>query len=118
MKIPLNLQNNGSPSSREAQTKVLERDVLAAKKGDWTAKNNVIRTFTPLLRRLAEKRTSDTAQINTYMEAGKAGLLKTINKYKRSLGPEKFQMVAVEYIEDAMDRAGKRGGIFSRLFGR
>jgi len=116
MKIPLNL-NNGTQSTKAAQAHVLERDILAAKKGDWDAKNNLVRTFTPLITTLAEKRSSDISEINKYIEAGKNGLFAAAKKYKKSIGPAGFHISAADFIEASMDRPGKEGGLFSRLFG-
>ena len=117
MKIPLKMGDNGTMSSRQAQAKVLERDVLAAKKGDWTAKNNLARSFDHLLSSLAHKRSDDPAEVNRYLEAGKNGLYLAAKKYTKSMGPSKFQITALDYIEKAMDQAATGGGFFARLFG-
>ena len=122
MKIPLNLQQNGTQSSKAAQAKALERDIKASKKGDWNAKHNLVRTFTPLLTSLAQKRAKDVVQVNAYIEAGKAGLFQAVRKYKSNIGPGKFQVFALDFIERSMDRAAKgqnpAGGFFSRLLSR
>ena len=119
MKIALNMgTSSGSQSSKVAQAKTLERDIVAAKKGDWNAKNNLIRTFMPLLTSLAEKRSKDTRAINDYLEAGKEGIFKAVKKYTPSEGSERFHIFVVEFIEEAMDRHGKGGGFWARLFGR
>ena len=118
MKIALNMGNEGVTSTKAAQAKVLEKDIEAAKKGDWTAKNNLIRTFTPLLASLAEKRTKDIAKMNDYIDAGKEGLLKATKKFNPSHGGDKFHIFVVGYIESAMDKHEKGGGFFARLFGR
>jgi DNA-directed RNA polymerase specialized sigma subunit len=119
MKIPLHVNKDGNTSSKAAQTKLMEKDIIAAKRGDWTAKNNLIRTFTPLLTSLAQKRSSDTGEINKYIEAGKNGLFTAVTKYKQSVGPERFRVFALDFIENNMDRAakGKGEGFLSRLFG-
>jgi DNA-directed RNA polymerase specialized sigma subunit len=118
MKIPLNIDRNGPQSGREAQAKVLERDVLAARKGDWNAKNNLVRTFTPLLTQLARKRTAEPARINTYIEAGKEGLLKAARGYRPGSRADRFQISAATAIESAMDKVDRKsGGFFARLFG-
>lgn len=115
MKIPLNMGNNGTQSSRDAQAKQIERDVLAAKSGDWNAKSNLARTFMPLLQTRAQKRSSDTAEINTLIERGKEGLFKACRKYnQKTVGAAHFQTFALDYIEKAMD---SKPGFFSRLFG-
>jgi DNA-directed RNA polymerase specialized sigma subunit len=117
MKIALNMGNNGNQSSKAAQAKVLERDIMAAKKGDWNAKNNLVRTFMPLLTSLAEKRSKDLPSINNYIEAGKEGVFKAAKKYNPSVGAERFHIFAVEFIEKSMDKRDKGGGFWARLFG-
>ena len=116
MKIPLNVNQNGKLSSKAAITQQLERELHAAKGGDWTARNNLVRRYNPLLLSLAQKRASDTAEINRLMELGKHGLLKAASKYKKSVGASRFQIFALDYVEAAMD--GKKDGFFSRLFGK
>ena len=118
MKIPLNAGNNAGQSGKAAQMKVLERDILATKKGDWNAKNNLVRTFTPLITSLCEKRSSDNAQKHKLFEAGKEGLFAAVRKYKESMGPEKFQVFALDFIEESMENSGKNVGFFARLFGK
>ena len=118
MKIALNMGNNGTQSTKAAQAKVLERDIAAAKKGDWNAKNNLVRTFTPLLTSLAERRAKDTHTINECMEAGKQGVFKAAKKYDLTEGAEKFHIFAVGFIEEAMERRNKGGGFWSRFFAR
>ena len=117
MKIPLNMDNHGPQSSRDAQAKILERDVLAAKKGDWSAKNNLYRTFMPLLTQQAHKRSADGAKVNALIEAGKVGLVKATKRYRPGAGSDRFQILAANAIEAAMDSVDKKGGFFSRLFG-
>ena len=114
MKIPLNVGGQDGPLTKAQQAKLVERDVLAAKGGDWNAKNNLVRTFMPLLISLAEKRSSDRSKINSYIEAGKDGLIKATKKYKKGAGAEHFQLFALDFIEKNMDGAG--AGFFSRLF--
>lgn len=118
MKIPLHMGQDGRQSSRAAHQKAVERDILAAKKGDWNAKNSLVRAFTPLLTTLAEKRSSDTGEINRYIDAGKNGLLRAAGKYKVSIGAGGFQIFALDFIESSMDRLEGKGGFFSRLFNR
>lgn len=118
MKIPLNMGNNGPQAGKAAQLKTLERDILATKKGDWNAKNNLVRTFTPLLLSLAEKRSQDVARKNKLVDAGKEGLFNAARKYKEGMGADKFQVFALDFIEASMDDIGKEVGFFARLFGR
>ena len=118
MKIPLNMNQDGPQSRKAAQAKMLERDIAMTKKGDWNAKNSLMKTFIPLLQSLAEKRTDDIRDINEYIEAGKNGLLKAAKKYKPTLGADKFQIFALDFIENAMDNMNSKGGFFSKLFGK
>ena len=118
MKIALNLGQDGQQSSKAAADRVLERDIQAAKKGDWNAKHNLVRTFTPLLTSLAEKRSQDTAKMNQYIEAGKQGLFEAALKYKPVVGPDKFRIFALDFIEASMNRVDKGGGFWARLFRR
>jgi DNA-directed RNA polymerase specialized sigma subunit len=126
MKIALNM-SNGTQSSKEAQAKLLEREVLAAKKGDWNAKSALVRTFMPLLHSLSEKRCSTNAEINRLIEAGKNGVFAAARKYKPGTEGERFQIFAVSFIEKEMDReqavmrdeqSPRPRGFFARLFGR
>ncbi len=119
MKISLHLGQNESYTSDGDREKALEREVAACRKGDWEAKARLVNTFMPLLTSLARKRTSEVADINRYIDAGKEGLLSAAKHYKES-GHTKFQIFALRYIEDAMSNAD-RHGIFSRIlafFGR
>lgn len=117
MKISLNLNQNETytPEGVEIE-KTIERDAQEAKKGDWEAKARLTQTFMPLLTSLARKRSQDTAMINRCIEAGKEGLVAAARHYKPATGA-KFQIFALSYIENAMDRVGKPG-FFARLFGR
>lgn len=117
MKIALNMGQDTDLTGSAAQDKALERDVLAAKRGDWTAKENLARTFNPLLQKLAAKRSRDAAKVADLMKAGKDGLALAARKYKPADGPHKFRISAVDYVEQAMDKAMK-GSLFARLFGR
>lgn len=120
MKISLNMGRPTGPNAKRAnQARILEADILAAKRGDWNAKNNLTREFMPLLQSMAEKRSSEVAEINRFIEAGKAGLDAAAKKYKPAVGAQNFQIFALDFIEARMERAAKgEGGFFSRLFGR
>lgn len=118
MKIPLHLGQNGTQSAVAAQAKVIERDVLAAKQGDWSAKANLAKTMTPLLTSLAQKRASDQPAINALVEAGKNGLYRAAAKYHSGIGADRFQIFALDFIEKAMDDHLKGGNWFTRLFSR
>ncbi len=120
MKIPMNYHNNNDGlTAKSAQEKILMRDVNAAKKGDWNAKNHLAQTLMPLLTSIAQKRSSNTADINNYIEAGKKGLFDAVKKYKDGVTPGGFQVFALGFMEKEMDSAHKKksGGFFSRLFG-
>jgi DNA-directed RNA polymerase specialized sigma subunit len=116
MKIPLNFGQDKKRTTDQANSKVLERDILAAQQGDWNAKNNLVRTFTPLLTTLATKRTSEVAKINDYIEAGKKGLFAATKKYKQGTA-DKFNFLVLDLVEKEMDNMGKKGGFLSKLFG-
>ena len=124
MKIALNMGQT-EPPSRTTHLRALEQDILAAQKGDWNAKSNLVHTFTSLLNTLAEKRSTDRMQINQLVETGKVGLYAAAKKYKPSIGPERFQILALDFIEKCMDQAVSRnfrkpglGTWFTGLFGR
>lgn len=120
MKIGLNMSGGADPAaSKAAEGRALEHTILNAKKGDWEAKDVVARKFTTLITSLAEKRATDPATVNKLVEAGKQGLVNAISHYKPSVGPDKFRIFALDYIEQAMDGAAKGGGgFFARLFGK
>jgi DNA-directed RNA polymerase specialized sigma subunit len=118
VKIPLHILASETVSVAEAQAKAVERDVLAVKKGDYAAQQSLLRTFAPLITSIAQKRTTDPAMVKQYIDAGKEGLLKAARKYTHSMGAEKFQFLALDCIQGAMDRSDGGGGFFSRLFGR
>jgi len=117
MKIALNMGQSDGLSNKE-QMRDLERVILAAKDGDWDAKNSLTRKFMPLLTSLIEKRSKNPQESGRLMEAGKAGLQKAARKYKKSVLPEKFQVFALDFIEREMDKVqNSGGGFFSRIFG-
>ncbi|MDA0577774.1 MAG: hypothetical protein O3B24_06720 [Verrucomicrobia bacterium] len=119
MKISLNMGPKGPDAKRATDARILEADILGAKRGDWNSKNNLTREFMPLIHSLAGKRSSDVAVINGYIEAGKSGLVAAAKKYKPAIGPQGFQIFALDFIEARMERASKGGGSWlSRLFGR
>jgi hypothetical protein len=118
MKIPLNMGNTSGSSEKQEQARVLEHDIIACKGGDWEAKNRLTKAFTPLLLALAKKRSDDNGAINRYIEAGKNGLYAATRKYKPSIGADRFQIFALDFIEAQMNQADKPAGFFARLFGR
>ncbi|MFT7488133.1 MAG: DNA-directed RNA polymerase specialized sigma subunit [Candidatus Promineifilaceae bacterium] len=117
MKIPLNMSGAQGPEAAKSQrNQALESKILAAKRGDWDAKSALGRSFLPLITSLAEKRSSDISEINTFIAAGKEGLFAAARKYKRDIGPVDFQLFALDFIEAHMDKPGKSGGFFGKLF--
>ena len=117
MKIPLNMNQSSKPTTMAAANRVLEQDILSAKKGDWTAKHALERTFMPLITQLAEKRSQNGIELNEYIDAGKRGLHTAAKKYKASVGADRFRIFALDYIEASMNHKDK-GGIFFRIFGK
>ena len=118
MKIPLHLGQTGTQSTVAAQAKVVERDVLAVKQGDWNARTSLARSMTPLLVSLAQKRGADQPTVNALVEAGKEGLYRAAQKYHSGIGADRFQIFALDFIEAAMDNRLKGGNWFTRLFKR
>ncbi|HAS82234.1 MAG TPA: hypothetical protein DCS43_06065 [Verrucomicrobia bacterium] len=103
-------------SGPAAKTKALEKDINAARRGDWEAKHRVERNLMPVLTTMAKKRASDVSSINDMIEHGKAGIATAIKKFKPGTSADRFQIFALPFIEAEMD--GKKSGFFSRLFGR
>lgn len=118
MKISLNLNGQDQATKQEKEERTLAADLGAAKKGDWNAKNNILRTFMPLLTSLAEKRSSNTAETNKFIEAGKEGLFVAVKKFKMDQGPREFQLFALDFIEARMDKKAGGGGFLSKIFGK
>jgi DNA-directed RNA polymerase specialized sigma subunit len=117
MKIPLSMSGDQGPDADKGKrNKALESTILASKRGDWDAKNALGRSFLPLITSLAEKRSEDTAEINTLIAAGKEGLFAAARKYRRDIGPVDFQLFALDFIEAQMDKPEKSGGLFGKLF--
>lgn len=116
MKIALNLRQDDQYNHDHDREKNIERDVMIAKKGDWEAKARLVHVFMPLLSSLARKRSQETTEINQYIESGKDGLMAAVRRYKPASGM-KFEVFALGYIENEMDRSS-RPGFFARLFGR
>lgn len=115
MKIALNMRQGEDFNPDGDREKTIERDIAAAKRGDWEAKTRLSRTFMPLFMSLARKRAQETAAINRHIEAGRDGLMNAVRHYKPNTDM-KFEVFALSYIEDEMDRAEKPG-FFARLFG-
>lgn len=118
MKIGLNLGQHHA-ASPVTQNTATEAEILAAKKGDWVAKKQLAKKFSPLIQKLAKKRTDEQARINAYVEAGQEGLFLAAKKYKKSIGADKFSVFCLNYIQAAMDQLDKKStGILARLFSR
>ena len=119
MKISLKVGAQDTFSSgKQEELRLLDRDIVACSRGDWEAKNRLIKSFMPLFLSLAKKRTQETARINQYVEAGKNGLIAACKKYKASIGADRFQIFALDFIEKSMNDADRPRGFFARLFGR
>ncbi len=118
MKIALQTSSTDPAATKAAEDRALEHVILNAKKGDWEAKDVLQKKFSALIVSLAEKRSTDAAMVNKLMEAGKQGLYTAAEHYKPTVGPGKFRIFALDFIEHNMDRAAKGGGFFARLFGK
>jgi len=115
LKIALNMRQDDNTSPEVEREKAIDRDVEACRRNDWEAKTRLVQAFMPLLASLAKKRSQDAARLNRYIEAGKEGLSAAVKHYKSQSANGKFQVYALDYIEDQMNRVDKPG-IFSRLF--
>jgi DNA-directed RNA polymerase specialized sigma subunit len=113
MKIPLHGMSRHNDGQQE--NKISEGEIQACKMGDWEAKHRMVRAFTPLMTNLARKRAPEgkPEKINILLEAGKAGLMRACKKYSPEVGSGKFQIFALNYIEESMDSIGT--GLFSRI---
>jgi hypothetical protein len=116
MKIAIDVSQGVDMSGSAAQDRALERDILAAKSGDWQAKQNLVKVFTPLINSLASKRGSDAAQVAAYVAAGKVGTMVAAGRYRSGQGSHNFRLAAAACIEAAMDKVSKPS-FFKRLFG-
>jgi DNA-directed RNA polymerase specialized sigma subunit len=118
MKISLKVGNQDAASIKQEEMRLLDRDIVACNRGDWEAKNRLIKVFMPLFLSLAKKRSQENAKINQYVEAGKSGLAEACKKYKSSMGADRFQIFALDFIEKAMTHLDRPQGFFARLLGR
>ena len=117
MKIGLNMGDTASNSSNRGNGEITEGKILAAKNGDWTARDQIIRALNPLINNLAGKRTPEKEKLNELIEAGNRGVQIALKKYKPGSGADRFQIFALKFIETQMDR-NDSSGFFSRLFGK
>ncbi len=116
MKIPLTGSSTVQASSGPAaRSKALEKDIKAAKRGDWEARHRIERALQPLLNSLAQKRSKENAELNRLLEAGKAGIAIAIRKVGQDITGDRFQIFALPFIEAQMDKSRKQGW-FARLF--
>jgi DNA-directed RNA polymerase specialized sigma subunit len=104
-------------TSAEIKNKALEKDIRAAKKGDWEARHRVEKSLMPLLKKRAEKRAENMAGQNLMIEAGKAGIANALRKVPNDICGDRFQIFALPFIEESMDKSQKPS-FFKRLFGR
>ena len=116
MKISLNISGTDEQTTKVAENNAMERLLLSVKQGDWEARELLLQRYRPLMLSLVQKRATDTASQNKFMEAAKAGLLEAASRYTHSIQPDRFQIFALDYIEASMNRS-ERGGFFARLFG-
>ncbi len=117
MNIALNgTKHSEAMSAPAARAKALEKDLAAAKRGDWEARHRVERALMPLLTTMAKKRASDNGSINSLIERGKEGISIAIKKFKAGTSGDRFQIFALPFIESRMDKT-ERPGFFARLFG-
>lgn len=118
MKIALNgHRRDEAQSGPAAKIKAIEKDLLAAKRGDWESKHRVERAMMPLLTNLAKKRSTENADINRLIERGKEGIAIAIRKFKTGTHGDRFEMFALPFVEARMDKPA-HSGFFSRLFHR
>ena len=117
MKIPLSGIKNDQPTTGvAARNQALEKNINAAKRGDWEAKHYVERSLMPVLKKLAEKRACDTAGYNRLIAAGKEGIANAIRKFPTNTPADRFQIFALPFIEEAMNKSQKKG-LWKRWFG-
>ncbi len=114
--MALNLNSGDGMSNADRRMQVLERDLKAAKRGDWNAKKRVYSSMHDILNDFAHKRSSSNEEINVLLEAGKQGIDQAIKKFKISSGADRFQIFALTFIEKKMDNPSS-GGFFSKIFG-
>lgn len=117
MKIALNMRQDENASPEVERERAIDRDVEGFRRNDWEAKTRLVQTFMPLLTSLAKKRTQEASRHNRYIEAGKEGLAAAVKHYKSPSVNGKFQVFALNYIEEQMNRVDKPG-FFARWFKR
>ena len=115
--MAMNLHSGDGLSSADKRMQVLERDLKAAKRGDWNAKKRVYSSLHDILNEFAAKRSSSNEEINVMLEAGKKGIDQAIKKFKLTSGADRFQIFALPFIEKNMDHPSS-GGLFSKIFGK
>jgi len=117
MRIPLSGNDKDTATTGvAARNRALEKDIQAAKRGDWEARHRVERSLMPLLKNLAKKRSDNTGTFNQLIDCGKAGIANALRKVPANTPGDRFQIFALPYIEEAMDKSQKKS-IWKRLFG-
>jgi len=116
LKIPLNLGTSVSASGKAVRLRVIQNDIVSAKKGDWNSRRALLTEFRPLLQSMAEKRAQTPDAVRALVQAGEEGVARAVRKFRLSDGADSFQVFALPYIERAMEEPGKRG-FLARIFG-
>jgi DNA-directed RNA polymerase specialized sigma subunit len=105
MKIALSQEEVASLSAASAQTEVLSQAIEGCRIGDWEAKRNLERLFTPLILMLAERRAGqDVGLRNKLVERGREGLYRAAKRFPRSESVRRFRIFALDRIEQYMDK--------------
>lgn len=117
MKISLGVHENGA-SGKQLEERELKNLLAGCRRGDWEAKHQLTRSFTPLIKTLARKRAAgDENKAKALVVNGREGLLKAAARFRTSEGVSRFRLYALPYIEKHMDGTEK-GGWLKRIFGR
>jgi DNA-directed RNA polymerase specialized sigma subunit len=113
----LNFGTSGAASGKAVRLRVIQNDIVAAKKGDWNSRRALLSEFRPLLQSMAEKRARTPEELRTLVQAGEEGVARAVRKFRLSDGADHFQVFALPYIEKAMEEPGRRG-FLARIFGK
>ncbi|MBL7114366.1 MAG: hypothetical protein ISS35_01255 [Kiritimatiellae bacterium] len=116
MKIALDLNQGSTVTAGAAQDRELERLILMARSGDWSAKERLAKMFLPVIQDVATKRGTNGIDESLLIEAGRQGVAKATKKFRPSQGAHGFRVSVVEYVERAIDRASS-GSLLFKLFG-
>ena len=118
MKISLNIRSGSYVHDPSKDGKASERDIAACRDGDWEARDRLLQIFHPLLISLAKQRSHDPAMVANLVEAGRAGLLAAVKKYRPTGDSDKFQIFALDFIEKNMDEFNRPKSFWARLFNK